>query len=729
NFIEGAKTAYLNINVNNNFFYYDSIPATWSIPLQVNPGGTYKAYNLKLEGNVYNNWDGVLVDMKDIYTVDTDPAIVMEDIQYAYGDKFFTNSPLYTAGVEGTYVGTPDMYYPFKAEGDIENLTLTVYDSEELIGALAANYAGYANITIELAADSFGLGERVGRPMPKFGGNLTIKAAKGFSPKVGGSFRSNGGMNVNNYVFDGLTFVRATSGANTDSSPIFINKGSKDNVSGTLEVKNCTFLDMPACIIRINANNTENNVHAVDIHNNTFDGINHHFFQFAGGKDFGVTSFSFTENVVKNYMSTSAQFFNTPLPTNPPAGSDSTYTMTVEHNIFYKIGGQASALRHFLECNKDNNFKKVTMNFNNNIFWENYSLDGVLNCDLALFNAQEGQEVEVNFLNNLLYPETVMTNMFDPDYVDGTIANFPVTSGNITPNFKHLYLADLGIAAEDFWASEELLKIFDNTAAYTAGVDGTYLGAKANYTKGITIPEGAKYFWASAEGTVIEMGGQAVANEAAAGRVNYAQAGYYTISLNGKKNWNADNQIVTITLDEEIAAGDTIAITGFRNKNAAEKKAAAYFRIGDKEFDDGTDGLKYTNINNEGGVDFDNDGETPNTITVVVPEGASGKTLDMTRAQTGTNLFITQLVILGKVEVPVDPGNGIVNGKILNKVYTNNGTLFMNMNEASNVKVYDVLGKTVKNFNAKAGLNTVEGLNAGQIYIIRTESEVVKIAL
>ena len=101
----------------------------------------------------------------------------------------------------------------------------------------------------------------------------------------------------------------------------------------------------------------------------------------------------------------------------------------------------------------------------------------------------------------------------------------------------------------------------------------------------------------------------------------------------------------------------------------------------------------------------------------------------MTRAQTGTNLFITQLVILGKVEVPVDPGNGIVNGKILNKVYTNNGTLFMNMNEASNVKVYDVLGKTVKNFNAKAGLNTVEGLNAGQIYIIRTESEGVKIAL
>jgi len=728
NFIEGAKTAYLNINVNNNFFYYDSIPATWSIPLQVNPGGTYKAYNLKLEGNVYNNWDGVLVDMKDIYTVDTDPAIVMDDIQYAYGDKFFTNSPLYTAGVEGAYVGTSDMYYPFKAEGEGEDLILTVYNDQELYDALAANFSGLTNVTIELAADSFSLGERQGRPMPKFGGNVTVKAADKFSPKVGGSFRSNGGMKVNNYVFDGLHFVAATSGANTDSSPIYIHKGQRDSITGTLEIKNCTFTEMPACIIRINANNSENYVHAVNVHNNTFDGINHHFFQFAGGKDFGVTSFNFTENVVKNYKSVSAQFFNTPIPVNPSALSDSIYTMNVEHNTFYKIGGMATQMRHFIECNKDNNYKKVTMNFNNNIFWENYSLDGALNCDLALFNAKEGQEVEVNVLNNLLYPETVMTNMFDPDYVEGTVANFPVVSGNITPNVKHLYLADLAADTLTFWASEEMLKIFDNTAAYTAGIDGTYLGAKACYTKGVDIPEGAKYFWASPEGLVIEMGGQAVANAAAAGRVNYAQASYYTISLNGKKNFDEGNQFVTITLDEEIAAGDTIAITGFRNKNADAKKAAAWFRAGTATFDDGTDGLKYTNINNEGGVDFDNDGETPNTITVVVPEGASGKTLDMTRAQTGTNLFITQLVIMPYI-APVTPPDAIVNGKVLNKVYTNNGTLFMNMNEASNVKVYDVLGKTVKNFNAKAGLNTVEGLNAGQIYIIRTESEVVKIAL
>jgi len=724
NFIEGAKTAYLNINVNNNFFYYDSIPATWSIPLQVNPGGTYKAYNLKLEGNVYNNWDGVLVDMKDIYSVDNDPAIVMEDLTYTLGQKVFTNSPLYTAGVEGAYVGTSDMYYPFKAAGDAEDLIITVYNDAELIDAMAADFTGIKNVTIELAADTFDLGDRKGRAMPKFGGNLTFKAADKVAPHVAGSFRSAGSMKVNNYVFDGINFIAGKYNG-TDNSPIYIHKGVKDSILGVLEVKNCTFTEMPACVIRINANNSENYVHAVNFHNNVVDGINHHFFQFAGGKDFGMTSFTFTENIVKNYKAKSAQFFNTPIPVNPSALSDSIYTMTVEHNTFYKIGGEASALRHFIECNKDNNFKKVTMNFNNNIFWENYSLDGMLNCDLALFNAKEGQEVEVNVLNNLLYPETVMTNMFDPDYVEGTVANFPVVSGNITPNFKHIYLADLAADTTTFWASEELLKIFDNTAAFTAGIDGTYLGAKVCYTKGVEIPEGAKYFWESPEGLVIEMGGlAAVAAEPA--RANYPNAGYYSLCLNGKNDWA---KYVSIALDEEIAAGDTIIVTGYRNKNDNGKKASALFRTGEFTWNDGTDGLAYTNIlADENNADYDNDGDVPSTVKVVVPEGASGKVLDITRKDAGTNLFITQLVIMPYI-APFTPPDGIINGKILNKVYANNGTLYMNMNEASNVRVFDVLGKTVKNFNAKAGLNTVEGLNAGQIYIIRTESEVVKIVL
>ena len=725
NFIEGAKTAYLNINVNNNFFYYDSIPATWSIPLQVNPGGTYKAYNLKLEGNVYNNWDGVLVDMKDIYSVDNDPAIVMEDLTYTLGQKVFTNSPLYTAGVEGAYVGTSDMYYPFKAAGDAEDLIITVYNEQELFDAMAADFTGIKNVTIELAADTFDLGDRKGRAMPKFGGNLTFTAAEGVAPHVAGSFRANGGMKVNNYVFDGINFIAGKYNG-TDNSPIYIHKGQRDSIMGVLEVKNCTFTEMPACVIRVNANNSENYVHAVNFHNNVVDGINHHFFQFAGGKDFGMTSFTFTENIVKNYKAKSAQFFNTPIPVNPSALSDSIYTMTVEHNVFYKIGGEASALRHFIECNKDNNYKKVTMNFNNNIFWENYSLDGMLNCDLALFNAKEGQEVEVNVLNNLLYPETVMTNLFDPDYVEGTVANFPVVSGNITPNFKHIYLADLAADTLNFWASEELLKIFDNTAAFTAGVDGTYLGAKVCYTKGVEIPEGAKYFWESPEGLVIEMGGlAAVAAEPA--RANYPNAGYYSLCLNGKSSDWA--KYVSIALDEEIAAGDTIIVTGYRNKNDNGKKASAIFRTGEFTWNDGTDGLAYTNIcADENNADYDNDGNVPSTVKVVVPEGASGKVLDITRKDAGTNLFITQLVIMPYI-APVTPPSGIVNVKILNKVYANNGTLYMNMNEASNVRVYDVLGKTVKNFDAKAGLNTVEGLNVGQIYIIRTESEVVKVIL
>jgi hypothetical protein len=47
--------------------------------------------------------------------------------------------------------------------------------------------------------------------------------------------------------------------------------------------------------------------------------------------------------------------------------------------------------------------------------------------------------------------------------------------------------------------------------------------------------------------------------------------------------------------------------------------------------------------------DYDNDGETPNTNTYTVPEGAAGtKVIKLARSKANTNLFVTKFTITRK---------------------------------------------------------------------------------
>lgn len=171
------------------------------------------------------------------------------------------------------------------------------------------------------------------------------------------------------------------------------------------------------------------------------------------------------------------------------------------------------------------------------------------------------------------------------------------------------------------------------------------------------------YSWESPEGTAIETGGvaksysvNAETNETTETNedINVAQAAgdnsYYTIRLKGNASFSS--YYVTITLDKPLKAGDKINITGFRVKNAADKKSGALIK-----FDKGTtqvrtdtsdkQGLEFVNLDNtDGSANDQNRGTEPNTIQLTVPEDAAGSTvLTLTRAQTGTNLFITKLTI------------------------------------------------------------------------------------
>ncbi len=171
------------------------------------------------------------------------------------------------------------------------------------------------------------------------------------------------------------------------------------------------------------------------------------------------------------------------------------------------------------------------------------------------------------------------------------------------------------------------------------------------------------YSWESPEGTVIESGGTIAYVMGEGDRLNYSNAGYHTICLNGKKGNLADETAsanagrMVITLNEALQEGDLIYVTAYRNKNADGKAATIHFL-----YENGTvvnDTKTFTNIcADDVDSDYDDDGAEPNTHEYLVPaEAAGSKTITLTRNSTSTNLFITKFVIVRQAaeETPVEP--------------------------------------------------------------------------
>lgn len=180
-------------------------------------------------------------------------------------------------------------------------------------------------------------------------------------------------------------------------------------------------------------------------------------------------------------------------------------------------------------------------------------------------------------------------------------------------------------------------------------------------TPEIVTPEGRRiYSWQSPQGTPEEKGGKAISVNTSDDRVNYFNDPYYTICLNGKKA-NIDDasgtkgaEHIDIELDEELKKGDIISLTGYRNKDADGKASTIFFRYGN-----GTtyaDNSAFTNICGGTTTDYDNDGATPNTVNLTIPDEAEGsKVISMTRNASNTNLFLIKIVIVRPGEVDDTP--------------------------------------------------------------------------
>ncbi len=150
------------------------------------------------------------------------------------------------------------------------------------------------------------------------------------------------------------------------------------------------------------------------------------------------------------------------------------------------------------------------------------------------------------------------------------------------------------------------------------------------------------YSWESPAGIEKEVGGNATMMNAPADapdRVNYANGDYFTITLNGKYgNMNdatasAASTYIQIDLDQELAAGDSVFVTAYRNKGTGAE-ASIYFDYGS---------AKVADTNAYGDI---LSGEEPTTHGYCIPEGAAGSsTIKLSRNSASTNLFITKFLV------------------------------------------------------------------------------------
>lgn len=147
--------------------------------------------------------------------------------------------------------------------------------------------------------------------------------------------------------------------------------------------------------------------------------------------------------------------------------------------------------------------------------------------------------------------------------------------------------------------------------------------------------------------------------------INMVNSTYRVIRLRGAKDFST--YVINVALDKELKAGDSIAITGYRNKNAADKQTGALikFEKGSTTASTASTGLEFVNIDQSDASAADqNRGTEPNTVKVLVPESAEGsKSFTMTRAVTATNLFITKIEVISYRDAEAAGGEGNEGGE------------------------------------------------------------------
>ena len=330
--------------------------------------------------------------------------------------------------------------------------------------------------------------------------------------------------------------------------------------------------------------------------------------------------------------------------------NNTAFTFTGEAQVVYLNGRYAyikdatgSSLIYDSSTSKLANLaigKKIAANWTGKVSIYNNLFEAVPDAVLAV---TEDAPVEVTY-PEVAIADVVATNMNQVVVLKGVTytapdgKNFTISKGGVDVNGYNQFGLEI--------AAPEAEKSYDIT-----GVISVY---KTNVQfQPIKIEEATQgggssttFSWEGAEGGATVSGGTAVASDGES--VNYLNTvnsvSYYTIRLNGAADFSTN--IVTINLDKAISAGDKLVVTGYRNKNAADKQSGllAKFNNGG-EVNSAVTGLEFVNLNPDHGGDS-NPGTTPNTLSFDIPAEAVGSNkIELTRAKTQTNLFITKLEI------------------------------------------------------------------------------------
>ena len=212
-----------------------------------------------------------------------------------------------------------------------------------------------------------------------------------------------------------------------------------------------------------------------------------------------------------------------------------------------------------------------------------------------------------------------------------------VTSMGIEAGFTILYSKEFDYATYTCKAIEDNPVLTIKSAVYVQKISVLDGGSGS----------GLIYSWESPEGTVVETGGKAtyMSGPEGADRVNYQNAGNYTLSINGKKasmgtEESNNGGYIQIDLDQELKGGDAIELTGYINKNESGKEASLYF-----QFEKG-DGVDDEYIYGDADNIEESVGGKISTHTFTVPEASDGsKNFKMTRSKAQTNIFLTKLTV------------------------------------------------------------------------------------
>lgn len=513
NFIEFSNNMSNGVimNINNNLFYHNMIDSTeYPVSALINftkdMTDAYAANSeisivgnllipdtvaaLNTSGPTYEDVTVLPTNVKDFvekfksFARDNKFQKDFPEFVYVAGEKMLTSHPMYTAGKDGKYIGLPTMYYDFAATAT----GATVSTADGLIQAMGYTFEGVEHpvITMLDCTDEGGV-YNVGTGYKKMGANanLTIKAAAGATPVVSGTL-AGANYNMESLTIEGLKFIAG-------GNPIQMMNGN-DRIE-VLTVKNCTFEQFGADQVGLFRAGNGYLGKFVFVGNivseygyGKQDGGNH-MFQF-NQKNFTIGALEFTENQFIEYGG--KQFINFSNAA-PAAGTDSIMHINFSNNTLYGFSGNGwwadkAQYRNFIEftCGSKYGWKGAEIDINNNLFYElNHTCDtlGIANR-LALGTDGTNETYKVNVLNNVFYPDTMMVQVELGKVMES--CNLPIFDNeNIKANRNDLYLAALGLTPETIWYKGEALAIPHTSPLMKAGVDGTYVGAKANYVKDV----------------------------------------------------------------------------------------------------------------------------------------------------------------------------------------------------------------------------------------------------